>query len=349
MGETENTKPKRGTGKKTLTVVLIVLLVLLLVVLAALLYVDHLMGLIHYDDNTVPTMNQQEMEDYLNAHKDTTAPDFTGDVIHPDDVTLETVDGSLLGDHDLINILLVGQDRRPGESRARSDSMILCSFDTSTRELTLISFMRDMYVRIPGYSSHKMNSAFAWGGFPLLNETLLTNFGIETDGAFAVDFDGFEGVIDAIGGVDIDMTAAEANYINRLNGTSYSEGFNRLDGINALTYARIRYLGNADFDRTSRQQNVISAILERCKTLSLSELNSLLETVLPMLTTNMEKSTIMSYAAELLPLVAGVTIQERVRIPADGTYSFAYVSEMSVLMPDLEANWEILREALGIE
>lgn len=345
----KNPKPKRKLGKKTLTVILIIVLALLLVVLGVLLYVDHLMGLINYDDNTRPSMDQQEMDDYLNANKDTTEPDYTGDILHPDDVTLETVDGSIFGDHDMINILLVGQDRRPGESRARSDSMILCSFNKSTKELTMISFMRDLYVRIPGYSSHKMNSAFAWGGFSLLNDTLLTNFGIEPDGAFAVDFDGFEDVINAVGGVDITLTSSEASYINKINGTYWNQGVNHLDGENALTYARIRYIGNADFDRTSRQQNVISAILDKCKHLSLGELNNLLETVLPMLTTNMDKATIMSYAAELLPLVSGVTINERVRIPADGTYSFAWVSDMSVLMPDLEANRAILLEILGDE
>lgn len=345
----ENAKSKKKTGRKALTVVLIIVLVLLMIILAGLLYIDHLMGLMNYDDSTVPSMNQQEMEDYLNANKDTTDPDFTGDILHPDDITLETADGSLLEAHNLINILLVGQDRRPGESRARSDSMILCSFNKSTKELTLVSFMRDMYVRIPGYSSHKMNSAFAWGGFSLLNDTLLTNFGIETDGAFAVDFDGFEDVINAVGGVDITLTSSEASYINKINGTYWNQGVNHLDGENALTYARIRYIGNADFDRTSRQQNVISAVLDRCKELSLSELNSLLETVLPMLTTNMDKATIMSYAAELLPMVSGVTINERVHIPADGTYSFAWVSDMSVLMPDLEANRAILLEILGDE
>lgn len=347
----KNPKPKRKLGKKTLTVILIIVLVLLLIVLGVLLYVDHLIGLINYDDNTRPSMNQQEMDDYLNDNKDTTDPDYTGDILHPDDVTLETVDGSIFGDHELLNILLVGQDRRDGESRARSDSMILCSFNKSTKELTMISFMRDMYVRIPGYSSHKMNSAFAWGGFSLLNETLLTNFGIEPDGAFAVDFDGFEDVINAVGGVDITLTSSEANYLNTncANGIYYTQGLNHLDGESALMYARIRYIGNADFDRTSRQQNVISAILDSCKNLSLSELNNLLETVLPMLTTNMDKSTIMSYAAELLPMVSGVTINERIRIPADGTYSFAWVSDMSVLMPDLEANRSILLEVLGDE
>lgn len=336
-------KRKSGAGKKILITLLIILLILLLLALAVVLYLDRMIGLINQVDATVPTMNAQEMEEYLNANKDTTEPDFTGDVINPEDVTWETM-GEPVNDADaVINILLIGQDRRPGEFRTRSDTMLLCSFNKVTKELTMVSFMRDMYVQIPGHYDHKMNSAHAWGGMDLLNETIKTNFGIEIDGDFSVDFDAFEAVIDTLGGVDVYLTANEANY---LDGYSYSEGVNHLNGADALTYARIRSIGNADFSRTMRQQNLINAIVEKCKTLSLVELNNLMEAVLPLLSTNMDKATILGYAAEMLPMVAGIKINERVRIPADGTYSFAWVSEMSVLMPNMEKNRQILQEAL---
>ena len=336
-------KKKMQTSKKVLIIVLSILLALLLIVLGVLLYLDRMIGLINYEGGTVPSMNDQEMQDFLDQSKETMDPDFTGDVIDPDDVDWDLLGDDVMHSENVLNILLVGQDRRPGESRARSDTMILCSFNKSTKELTLVSFMRDMYVSIPGYSAHKMNSAFAWGGFSLLNETLQQNFGIVTDGAFAVDFSAFTSVIDLIGGVDVYLTSTEANYINS---GRYSQGINHMDGEDALTYARIRNIGNGDFGRTQRQRNVINAVFEKCKSMSLVQLNNLLEQVLPLLSTNMEKSTIMSYAAELLPMVAGIKMNENVQIPADGTWSYAWASEMSILKTDFEANRQLLWEKL---
>lgn len=346
VNQEEPKQKKSSKGKKALIIILAILLALLLVVLGVLIYLDRMIGLINYVGDTVPTMNQQEMEDYLNANKETMDPDFTGDVVDPNDVDFGNQNGESLEHENIINIMLVGQDRRPGESRARSDAMILCSFNKQTKELTMTSFMRDMYVSIPNHSAHKMNSAFAWGGFSLLNETVEENFGIKVDGNFAVDFNSFTEVIDIIGGVDIYLTSSEAGYLNRLFGTWCSEGMNHLSGYVALQYARIRNIGNGDFGRTARQRNVMDAIIKKCMTLSLSELNDLMEAVLPQLSTNMEKSTIMSYAAELLPMVAGIRINDSVRIPADGTYSFAWVSDMSVLMPDFEANRQLIQEAI---
>lgn len=343
--EMKKTKDKKPINKKKMLVIcLSVLLVLLLIVLGVLIYLDQMFDLINWTNGKLPQMSEQEMLEYLNGEKETMDPDFDGEILNPEDINLDTVDGPSILNENMINILLIGQDRRPGETRARSDSMILCSYNKQKNELTMISFMRDLYVKIPGYSSHKMNSSFAWGGMSLLNDTILTNFGIEIDGDFAVDFEAFGDVIDTIGGVDINLTAAEARYINS---SKYSAGVNHLDGQDALTYARIRKIGNADFERTSRQQNVINAVLEKCKKMSLTELDALLKAVLPLLSTNMEQSTILALAAELLPSLSTLKINERVRIPADGTYSFAWVSDMSVLMPDLKANRDILEELLG--
>ena len=81
------------------------------------------------------------------------------------------------------NILLIGQDRRPGETRARSDTMILCSINEETREISLISFMRDMFVPFPGdYHASRMNHAFAWGGMSMLDQLFEDDFGVSIDG-----------------------------------------------------------------------------------------------------------------------------------------------------------------------
>ena len=91
------------------------------------------------------------------------------------------------------SILLIGQDKREGQSRQRSDSMILATLDKDQKTISLTSFMRDLYVAIPGYSSTRINAAYAYGGMDLLDETLTQNFGVEIDGNVEVDFEVFPG------------------------------------------------------------------------------------------------------------------------------------------------------------
>ena len=307
-------KPK-SAGRRALVVLLIVMIILMAVVLACLLYASHLLGMINYSDDA-----------------------YDADQAYMEDAGLD-----VMRDKDVINILLVGQDARPGETQTRADAMILCSYHKGRKEITLTSFMRDMYVEIPGYSSHKMNSAHAWGGMKLVEHTLAVNFGIVVDGTFSVDFASFEKVIDEIGGVDIALTAAEARY---LNPDRYSEGINHLDGADALTYARIRSIGNSDFDRTGRQQKVLDAIVEQSKSMSLRELTGMAESVLPLLSTNMKKSEIVKCMGMILPDAADIRIANKQRIPADDAFYYDTISGMSVLVPDLDENREILKSTI---
>lgn len=232
-------------------------------------------------------------------------------------------------DDKLINILLVGQDRRPGEGRQRSDSMILCSFNPETNEVALISFLRDLYIRIPGYSDNRLNAAYVFGGFPLLVDTLYVNFGITVDGCIEVDFNGFRKVIDAVGGIDVKLTAAEAKII----GDGAKEGVSHLDGDHALMYARIRKL-DSDFGRTNRQRNVVKAVFNKVRYSSVSELMNLVNTVLPLVTTDMTNSQITSLALQYAPALAGLKLSAY-SVPGSGTYKSAMIRGMAVLVPDL--------------
>ncbi len=241
-------------------------------------------------------------------------------------------------DDKLINILLVGQDRRPGEGRQRSDSMILCSFNPETNEVALISFLRDLYVRIPGYSDNRLNAAYVFGGFPLLVDTLYVNFGVTVDGCVEVDFNGFRNVIDAVGGIDVKLTAAEAKII----GDGAKEGISHLDGDHALMYARIRKLDN-DFGRTNRQRNVVKAVFNQVKYCSVSELMNLVNTVLPLVTTDMSNYQITSLAMQYAPALASLKMSAH-SIPASGTYTNAMIRGMSVLVPNLYEAKKILFE-----
>ena len=125
-------------------------------------------------------------------------------------------------------------------------------------------------------------------------------------------------------------------------------GLNHMNGAEALAYSRNRTTGMSDFSRTERQRNVLTAIFNKCKNLSVAQLYKLMEQVLPMLSTNMDNMTILRYAAQAAPLLSGLTLQTQ-RIPVDGAYRSAWVSGMAVLMPDLEANRQVLREILTDE
>lgn len=266
--------------------------------------------------------------------------------IAPDDVEWDFIER--IEDDKLINILLVGQDRREGESRQRSDTMILCSINPETGETSLVSFLRDLYVQIPGgYSDNRLNATYVFGGFELLDATLTENFGISIDGNFEADFTGFKTIIDMVGGIDIELTSAEAAYINKRNHTSIVSGLNHLNGAEALTYARARKI-DSDFGRTERQRKVLLAVYEQTKNLSVGELFSLLYNALPYLTTDLTDSEILSLAYRLLPLASSISI-DSYTVPANDCYYGASIRGMSVLVPDLPRIRQYLEEYLPLE
>ena len=158
---------------------LCVVLALVLIVLAfGTSYVHHLLNQINrFDPNDQATLSPSDVENMTDPDVETIDPDSTETMPGIEDVTVPTEPAYTPvkhGDH-VVNILLVGQDRRPGEGRQRSDSMILISFNTKKNTITLTSFMRDQYVQIPGYQNDKLNAAYAYGGFKLLNESLKVN------------------------------------------------------------------------------------------------------------------------------------------------------------------------------
>ncbi|MBQ8834405.1 MAG: LCP family protein [Oscillospiraceae bacterium] len=337
-------KKKRGSLLRGfMRFVCTVLGIILALMIAVTVYFQSLLGQINYIDPEDVTLLSQEEVDALDA-ADTIAvnPDAPTEAVEFEDHDT-TIGGKRSG---IINILLIGQDRRPGEARARSDSMILCSFNKNTKTLTLTSFLRDLYVQIPGYQDNRINSAYAAGGMTLLNDTLETNFGIQVDGNVEVDFSQFAQIVDLMGGVTIELRQDEADLINKDVGGSLTAGSCLLNGEQALTYARIRKLdADGDFSRTSRQRKVIDAMIGAYKDSSLTTLLKLLDQVLPMVTTDIKNTRLVAYALELFPMLSDITIVSQ-RIPADGTYSGQTIRGMSVLVADMEANREILSDTI---
>lgn len=338
-----------STGKKKgcLIALLIFLAVLICAGLLAYGFLTLSLNKINRPDPNETFLSEQDWDNLI-ASENTGGETYAE--VDPADVDFEP--GSLIpigGTEDMVNILLIGQDRRPGEVRARSDSMILCSFRKSTGEITMVSFLRDLYVQIPDYKGNsyrdnRLNAAYAFGGMELLDAALKENFGVIIDANIEVDFDGFISVIDILGGVDISLTQEEADYMNRGNKWNLTAGVNHFNGEQALAYSRIRYIGT-DFGRTNRQRNVLNSLFQSLKNKSLPEVISLINEIFPLLTTDMTNSEIISYATELLPTVSQGNI-ETLYIPYEGTYNYSTIRGMSVLLPNYTENRKLLQDAL---
>ncbi len=297
--------------------------------------------------------SQEEIDAFLDGEKESVPDDAL--VVNPDDIQWGNIPNPLETSDGVVNILLIGLDRRPGETFCRSDTMILCTLNKHNNTLTMTSFMRDMYVQIPGYSPNRLNVAYFLGGMELLNDALELNFGVQVDANVEVDIEGFAACVELMGGVDIELTQAEADYLNRRGNWDYDEsqrwtlkaGMNHLNGKQTVAYSRIRNVGNGDFDRTKRQQTVLTALYNKAKTMSLSELNALVDKFLPYLATDMTDKEILGYTLAVFSLFDKLQIKNA-RIPADGTYYPAWINSMAVLVPDLEANHKILADIMKV-
>ena len=278
---------------------------------------------------------------------ETTHPDAAAEGVEKrdaDSVVWDKVD-ALDGKH-VINILLIGQDRREGESRARSDTMILVSVNTERKSISLVSLMRDLYVQIPGYSDNRINAAYQWGGMELLYETVLENFGVEVDGNVEADFEQFETIIDILGGVDVEMSMGEAEYMKYvMDSGDVQEGENHLNGKQALDFARMRGLDD-DFHRTERQRRLLTRLAEKLQSAIVQQLLDLVNEVLPHVSTDMSSTQMLGYAASAIQVyLSGAEIATG-RIPAEGMYSDAEIRGMQVLVPNLEKCQSYLSELI---
>ena len=347
-------KPGRNNRKRKLLTALCIFLALVLVIMLGLvIWGKTLLGRINRFDPNENTLSSSEMDDILNQ----TDPDVTGPVLNPDDVTLPTGPVDVIPtDENIINFLLVGQDRREGQGRQRSDSMILVTINKSAKTLTMTSFMRDVWLTIPGYRDQRLNVAYMIGGFDMLNATLEKNFGVSSDHNIEVDFSGFMKIIDSVGGVDIELTKAEAQYLNKRGNWEVDDdkswklkaGINHLTGSQALAYSRIRDIGD-DFGRTNRQRTVLTALVDKAKTLSWLQLYPLINNILPLITTDMTDAEILGYVRDLLPILPELEIVSQ-RVPVDGNFSYANINNNSVILlreKDMKIALEMLKKTMS--
>ena len=325
----------RSKGKPLLVVAIVLLILIILFSVGTIIVQGKLNKIKRADDNTI--IPPSEVVDEVDP-EDEIDPENKPPEVDDSEVVWEDIEE--LENDNLINILLVGQDSRTGK-RERSDTMIVLSINPDTGEVSMISFMRDLYVQMPeGYMDNRMNAAYQLGGFPYLYEVLEKNFGLKCAGGFEVNFDGFTQVVDAVGGVDVELTSAEA----RIVGDGAVAGMNHLNGTQALAYSRIRKI-DSDFNRTSRQRTVVMALFDMIKGSDVNTLIDLTNTLLPMMTTDLTNSQILSLVMKLAPKLSGMKI-ESYRIPVDGGYYDATIRGMMVLVPYLAKNRDQLKTYL---
>lgn len=243
------------------------------------------------------------------------------------------------------SIALFGLDRRSPKERGRSDVILILSFDYANDKLKLTSLMRDLYVPIEGHGMAKLNAAYSYGGAALALKTINKTFGTDIRDYAAVDFEAMEKVVDAVGGVDIDVRADEIPvlnaYLRDLAGDGKSPapvkeaGLQKLGGMQAVAYARIRYVGNADFERTERQRRVLAAIIGELKERGAAAVPELLLKLAPEVETSLDRSAILSLAYRYFKEKDMQTEQNR--FPLDGTWRSARTDDgQSVLETDLK-------------
>lgn len=310
MKESKNKKKKMKAGAKAAVVAGSLVGFILVAAIAVVCVIIHFINKMNYvplvEDYTIRKQTDPHIEDVTNPMVvEQTSKDSSQEELDEyqslAEAALEKVKGEYEELGEIYNILLIGSDTREQFDSGRSDTMILISINRQQKRIVATSFLRDLYVKLPQRGYDKINAAYAWGGVEMLLDTLEYNFSLHIDKYISVDFLSFVKVVDILGGIDVDVQEDELFWCNQyihasnllLGEPEYSDylekadgSFQHLSGKQALAYSRFRYVGNGDFTRTERQRKVINIIFEKMKKISPKTLIELLDSILPMVTTN---------------------------------------------------------------
>ena len=310
-------QPKKKRGLKIFLIILAVILVIAAgAVTAGAIYYNRMMNkmnIIELPEDTYVYTEETQLTEATEAVAETAQIETTEEttvVTEPPRATAE----------DIINILVVGQSSRAGEESRMADTTMLVSLNTFDGTVTVFSVLRDSYVKLPDYKGHVCGRAkftvcyglgYQWGGIAgameMTNICMRDNFGVEVDYNVEIDFESFVRVVDLLGGIEVELTEAEANYLN--DDDLYvlydvEPGLQYLDGMAALSYARMRKAegdNDSDIKRSARQRLVIEKLLDKVRYLSLSELQSVADTLLPEITTTMTPGDIVEILTRVIP------------------------------------------------
>lgn len=247
------------------------------------------------------------------------------------------------------NIALFGVDARDGKlgKGTRSDSIIIASINMDTQEIKLISVFRDTYLNLGNDSYNKCNAAYAQGGPEQAINMLNTNLDLDITDYVTVGFGGLIDSVDALGGIEMDVTQAEISHLNNYQLTMAEElgvdyipiehsGRQLLNGMQATAYCRIRYTKGDDFRRAERQRDVLTAMMDKAKEAPVSVLTDMVNAILPEIQTSLGVNEILS----VLGSVAGYNVTASDGFPFEDNRTGANVgSKGSCVIPDdLEEN-----------
>jgi len=254
-------------------------------------------------------------------------------------------------------IALFGVDAHGEGENSRSDTIMLLFIDHNEKTIKLVSIMRDTYIEVPGFGKRKINSAYQLGGPKLALTTININFKLPLTKYITIDFAAFEKVVDALGGVEVEIKPYELENFNnvlwnlkKVLGGDVKEisspGVHHLNGRQALAYSRIRKIGKGDYERVQRQQRVLEQVFEKVKHASLSTKLQIIDMVLPYIETNLTRDEIISLATKNY---SKYTL-ERTRIPINGSFKEGYAIidgiKQWILVTDIERNTQALHEFL---
>lgn len=263
---------------------------------------------------------------------------------YPDHNISENDGITLRSENGIVNIMLFGEDNHKEDELGRADSMILLTIDKNRRQLKQTSFLRDIYLYIPGSGYNKLNAAFSIGGAKLACETIEYNYGIRIDDYLIIDFNSFTDIVNALGGIDIELTYDEIVYINwqsyrnkqvdtetEIDPDSFTYHTNdngeevtpvHINGRQALWYARDRDSAGSDFDRTKRQRIVIDTIFNKLKGADPIKLLYAIYAASGYLTTDMNPLTLCGKGIDLLSALSYERSEHR--LPTGDNYYDVY-------------------------
>lgn len=339
-------KPKKSRKRMVASVVISLFSVIFVVAGALVLRANSLLSGYHYVPDESSQSDNATSGDNQNGETSVVAE---GDAYMKD---------GLYHDDQVMNILLLGVDDYQANDVGRSDSMLLISIDKRHQKIKVTSFMRDMYLSIPGYANNRINVAYSLGGAPLLVKTIEKNFGVDIDKYVIIDFEAFPSIIEALGGIEVNLSAGEADEINRKSGEDPSlyvtAGTHKLTSKQARYYARIRMqdytdpetgkVYYSDYGRTKRQRHVIDLVMENLKGSDVNTLLNIANQVVPYIISNISPDEMLQIVYEA-PAYLGYDMLE-LQMPDNqyhtGTSVIISGMKASVLIPDLEKNSQLL-------
>lgn len=251
------------------------------------------------------------------------------------------------------NILLLSSDARASDTFSRADSIMILTIDNVNKKLKVTSLLRDMLVSIEGHGEEKLNHSFAYGGPLKTIETIENNFGIKIDNYIIIDFNSFRKIVDTLGGITVDIKDYEVSELNKYildsggskNDLISSSGTYTLNGYQALSYARIRKVGDGEYERSSRQRTLINLTLSKIKNSSPIKIAQIVKDLFPYISTNVNIGDALNYSLTTLSIYSKNSSLEQFRLPVDNiARERLYPTKGWIFVLDKEENSKALKD-----